>query len=214
MVSAFRDWLRVHRGASEPTLRQYCRGAAELIDELGADVVRWNAQSVRDFLLGRAAECGPPTTQKLITSLRAFLRYVSFAGESRDDLALAVPAVASWRLARLPRCLSEDELARVIAACDGATRGRLRDRAIVLLLSRLGPSNSPYRETPHKAGVVADLVGPAAFATQDMAAQCRTAALLDGRHDLELAQAQVTLLSPAPGGSMEAQDVGDFQGGA
>ncbi|WP_213959965.1 MULTISPECIES: tyrosine-type recombinase/integrase [unclassified Variovorax] len=138
MVSAFRDWLRVHRGASEPTLRQYCRGAAELIDELGADVVRWNAQSVRDFLLGRAAECGPPTTQKLITSLRAFLRDVSFAGESRDDLALAVPAVTSWRLARLPRCLSEDELARVIAACDGTTRGRLRDRAIVLLLSRLG----------------------------------------------------------------------------
>ena len=98
----------------------------------------WNAQSVRDFLLGRAARCGLPTTQKLITSLRAFLRYVSFAGESRDDLALAVPAVASWRLARLPRCLSEDELARVIAACDGTTRGRLRDRAIVLLLSRLG----------------------------------------------------------------------------
>ena len=75
-------------------------------------------------------------------------------------------------------------------------------------------SNSPYRETPHKAGVVANLVGPAAFATQDMAAQCRTAALLDSRHDLELAQAQVTPLSLAPGRSMEAEDVGDFQGGA
>jgi site-specific recombinase XerD len=138
LVSAFRAWLRVHRGASDPTLRQYGRGATELIDELGADVASWNARSVRDFLLRRAAECGRPTTQKLITSLRAFLRYVSFTGESRDDLALAVPAVASWRLARLPRCLSEDELARVIAACDGTTRGRLRDRAIVLLLSRLG----------------------------------------------------------------------------
>src|SRR5438552_8911492 len=79
-----------------------------------------------------------PTTQKLITSLRAFLRYLNFAGESRDDLALAVPAIASWRLARLPRCLSEGELARVIAACDGTTPGRLRDRAILLLLSRLG----------------------------------------------------------------------------
>ena len=138
MVTAFKDWLRVHRGASDPTLRQYSRGAIELIHELGADVASWTAQSVRDFLLGRAARCGPPTTQKLITSLRAFLRYVSFAGESREDLALAVPAVASWRLARLPRCLSEAELARVIAACDGTTRGRLRDRAIVLLLSRLG----------------------------------------------------------------------------
>lgn len=138
LVVAFRDWLRVHRGASDPTLKHYCRGAAELIDELGADVGRWNAHSVRDFLLSRAAKCGLPTTQHLITSLRAFLRYLSFAGESRDDLALAVPAVASWRLARLPRCLSEDELARLIAACDGTTRGQLRDRAIVLLLSRLG----------------------------------------------------------------------------
>lgn len=138
LVSAFRDWLRVHRGASDATLRQYCRGATELIDELGADVARWNAQSVRDFLLGCAAKCGLPTTQKLITSLRAFLRYASFAGESCDDLALAIPAVASWRLGRLPRCLSEDELARVVAACAGTTRGRLRDRAIVLLLSRLG----------------------------------------------------------------------------
>ncbi len=138
LVVAFRDWLHVRRGASDPTLKHYCRGAAELIDELGADVSRWNAHSVRDFLLGRAAKCGLPTTQHLITSLRAFLRYLSFAGESRDDLAMAVPAVASWRLARLPRCLSEDELARLIAACDGTTRGRLRDRAIVLLLSRLG----------------------------------------------------------------------------
>lgn len=138
LVVAFRDWLRVHRGATDPTLKQYCRGATELIDELGADVGKWNAHSVRTFLLGRAAKCGLPTTQHLITSLRAFLRYLSFAGESRDDLAMAVPAVASWRLARLPRCLSEDELARLIAACDGTTRGRLRDRAIVLLLSRLG----------------------------------------------------------------------------
>jgi site-specific recombinase XerD len=138
LVVAFRDWLRVHRGASDPTLKHYCRGAAELIDELGADVGRWNAHSVRDFLLSRAAKCRLPTTQHLITSLRAFLRYLSFAGESRDDLALAVPAVASWRLGRLPRCLSEDELARLITACDGTTRGLLRDRAIVLLLSRLG----------------------------------------------------------------------------
>jgi len=138
LVIAFRDWLRVHRGAREATLRQYCRGATELIDELGADVASWNAQSVRGYLLGRAAKCGRSTTLHLITSMRAFLRYVSFTGESRDDLALAVPAVASWRLARLPRCLAEDELARLIAACDGTTRGRLRDRAIVLLLSRLG----------------------------------------------------------------------------
>jgi site-specific recombinase XerD len=109
-----------------------------LVEALGADAGEWSARAVRDFLLDCAAKCSAPTAQKLITSLRAFLRYLSFTGESRDDLALAVPAIASWRLARLPSCLSEEELIRLIAACDGTTPGRRRDRAIVLLLTRLG----------------------------------------------------------------------------
>jgi site-specific recombinase XerD len=109
-----------------------------LIKALGEDVGKWTVRAVRDFVLDCAGRCGAPTTQKRITSLRAFLRYLNFTGESRDDLALAVPAIASWRLARLPCCLSEEELVRVIAACDGTTPGRLRDRAILLLLSRLG----------------------------------------------------------------------------
>lgn len=138
LVITFRHWLQVHRGASEPTLRMYSRGATEVIKALGEDVGKWTVRAVRDYVLDRASQCGAPTTQKLITSLRAFLRYLNFTGESRDDLALAVPAIASWRLASLPRCLSEEELARVIAACDGTTPGRLRDRAILLLLSRLG----------------------------------------------------------------------------
>jgi site-specific recombinase XerD len=138
IVIAFRDWMRVHRGASEPTLRLYSRHANELTKALGDEVGKWTVRDIRDFVLDRTGKCGAPTTQKRVTSLRAFLRYLNFAGECRDDLALAVPAIAGWRLARLPCCLSEEELARVIAACDGTTPGRLRDRAILLLLSRLG----------------------------------------------------------------------------
>lgn len=93
---------------------------------------------MRAFLLDRASQCGTETTQKLITATRAFLRYLIFCGEARDDLDLAVPAIAHWRLATLPPCLSAEELDRLIAACDGVTPGRLRDRAILLLLSRLG----------------------------------------------------------------------------
>lgn len=138
LVIAFRDWLQVHRGACKSTLDRYSRSAAELIKALGEDVGKWTVRDIRDFVVERAGTCGAPTTQKRITSLRAFLRYLNFTGDSRDDLAVAVPAIASWRLARLPCCLSEAELVRLIAACDGTTPGRLRDRAIVLLLSRLG----------------------------------------------------------------------------
>jgi site-specific recombinase XerD len=138
LVTAFSDWFQVHRGVTQPTLRQYTRGAAELLHVLGEDVSQWNAQAVRAFLLDRASKCGTETTQKLITAMRAFLRYLIYRGEARDDLDLAVPAIAHWRLATLPQCLSAQELERLIAACDGTTPGRLRDRAILLLLSRLG----------------------------------------------------------------------------
>jgi len=138
LVSAFCDWFRTHRGVKEPTLRQYARGATDLLRTLGEDIGQWNAQAVRDFLLERASQCGTPTTQALITSLRAFLRFLNFRGEFRDDLALAIPAVAHWRLARLPRCLSAEEVNRLVAACDGKDLRRLRDRAIVLMLVRLG----------------------------------------------------------------------------
>jgi site-specific recombinase XerD len=138
LVTAFQAWFQTHRGVAQATLRLYSRGAAELLDALGEDVRAWTPQVLRAFLLDRAKQCGAQTTQKLITSLRAFLRYLSFRGEARTDLDLAIPAIAHWRLASLPRCLSAKELALLIAACDGDTPTRLRDRAIVLLLSRLG----------------------------------------------------------------------------
>jgi site-specific recombinase XerD len=138
LVTAFCDWFRTHRGVKEPTLRHYARGATGLVRALGEDVGQWNAQAVRNFLLEQASQSGTSTTQALITSLRAFIRFLNFRGECRDDLAIAIPAVAHWRLARLPRCLSAEEVNRLIAASNGTTSKRLRDRAILLMLARLG----------------------------------------------------------------------------
>src|SRR5260370_3079564 len=138
LVIAFCEWFRTHRGVKEPTLRHYARGATDLLRALGEDVSKWNAQAVRDFLVQRAGQCGTSTTPALISSLRAFLRFLNFCGEFREDLALAIPAVAHWRLARLPHCLSAEEVNRLIAACSGTDPRRLRDRAILLMLVRLG----------------------------------------------------------------------------
>ena len=88
-----------------------------------------------------------PEADHLVASIP---RYLKFCGEARQDLDRAIPAIAHWRLASLPPCLSADELKRLIAACDGDTPTRRRDRAIILLLSRLGL----------RAGDVAQLSGP------------------------------------------------------
>ena len=51
----------------------------------------------------------------------------------------------------------------------------------------------------------------AAFAARDMAAERRGAAALDGRHHLQLAEADMAGIGTAPGGAVLAEDVRDFQ---
>lgn len=138
LITDFREWFQMHRGVQPPTLRLYTRGAAELLASLGEDVGLWEPRALRDFLIKRAEQGRSDSIQKLITSSRAFLRYLSFRGIARDDLDLAIPAVAHWRLAKLPPSLSTDELQRLLATCEGDRPSRLRDKAVLLLLSRLG----------------------------------------------------------------------------
>ena len=50
----------------------------------------------------------------------------------------AIPSVCGWRLSSLPRSLSSSDLESTVETCDIETRQGVRDRAILLLLSRLG----------------------------------------------------------------------------
>jgi len=138
LVVGFRHWLRKHRGAAENTIRLYCRDASHFVIALGDDPACWDAQGVRKYFLDRSGHCGAGSIEKLITSSRVFLRYLSAQGLCKADLDKAVPAYASWRLAELPKYLSTEQVNALIAACDGSSPARRRDRAILLLLSRLG----------------------------------------------------------------------------
>jgi site-specific recombinase XerD len=138
LITEFTAWYQTHRGVAPPTMRHYARGATAMLDALDADVRLWTPRAVRQFLLATVTGGRSESTQKLITAMRAFLRYLAFRGDARADLGLAVPAVAHWRLAAVPRHLTADELTRVVAACEGEAPTRVRDRAMVLLLARLG----------------------------------------------------------------------------
>jgi site-specific recombinase XerD len=138
LVTRFGLWLQKHRGAAGPTVRLYTRDAAVLTSALGADPSGWDAAGIRTFFLERAGHIGQGSIEKLITSMRAYLRYLAVEGKCRADLDKAVPAYACWRLAEFPRYLTAEQVGRLMAACDGDTPGRCRDRAILLLLVRLG----------------------------------------------------------------------------
>jgi site-specific recombinase XerD len=67
-----------------------------------------------------------------------FLRFLIADGKCAVGMDASIPAFAHWHLSSLPRYLQPDEVERVITSCDPATRIGRRDRAILLLLARLG----------------------------------------------------------------------------
>src|SRR6266404_3011524 len=60
---------------------------------------------------------------------------------------------------------------------------------------------------PVAAGVVSDMGVRAILAARDMPAESRRAAALDGRHDLQLAEAHVTGVGVTPRRSVAAEDI-------
>ena len=63
---------------------------------------------------------------------------------------------------------------------------------------------------PVAAAVVGNAPVSAVLAGIDVAAECRRAAVLDRRHDLELGQAEMTGLSGTIAGSFSSEDIGDL----
>src|SRR5438046_10440504 len=67
-----------------------------------------------------------------------FLRFLIAECQCAVGLDAAILTVAHCRLASLPRYLPGKEVERLIASCDRASAVGRRDRAILLLLARLG----------------------------------------------------------------------------
>ncbi len=138
LVNSFRHWMKQHRGVGESILDLYSRYISEMLQVCGQDPKRFDAKGLRAFVFERARSCSRGTAKLIVTALRMFLRYLISKGKCEPGLEHALPTLAHWRLSTLPRYLSGADVERVIAACDGQTPLGARDRAIILLLARLG----------------------------------------------------------------------------
>ena len=89
---------------------------------------------VVEYCRGRNTE----SAKAMVTALRSLLRFLHVTGRVPDSLVGAVPAVANWRLAGLPRTLSAEQVEALIQGCDTGCEVGARDRAVLVMLARLG----------------------------------------------------------------------------
>lgn len=142
IVEVYKHDQRRARGLREPTLKSYEAVIRPFLRfSLGEDPLepaRLTPVDVVQFVTSLQDRYSTHSMKHVRTALRSLFRFLRMKGYCDERLELAVPAVAHWRMATLPRCLNEQQLKQVLKAFDPRTPCGLRDRAIVSCLAMLG----------------------------------------------------------------------------
>jgi len=130
--------MQTHRGTTQATLNGYRLTLTALLHTLGDQPECWTARALRAFVLEQAGQGGMGRAKTVVTAVRMFLRFLIAMGWCPPGLEHALPTIAHWRLASLPKYLPAETIECVLATCNLATPSGVRDRAVLLLLARLG----------------------------------------------------------------------------
>ncbi len=140
LVRSFDSHLQNVAGLMPGTRTQYVRHASLFVKTVfivSVDVTKVTPQAISDFVRSQAARLKPAFCAAPATSMRVFLRFlVAYHGLPAGVIG-AVPTIRQWKLASLPKHLTAEEVDRTLATCDKQSPVGKRDRAILLLLTRL-----------------------------------------------------------------------------
>ena len=142
LVDEYTHHQRRTRGLRPHTLRNRAWFARKLVrSALGTDPIdpsRLTSAAVVAFITSLRHRFSPASMRTVRSSLRSFFGFLRVEGLCGDALEAALPTVAHWRLATLPRSLTEQQVEQVLASFDPSTPCGHRDQAIVQCLATLG----------------------------------------------------------------------------
>jgi len=141
-AQAYERYLRQDRALAKATIINYVPFIVDFLkDRFGAGPVKLSslrAAEVVRFVQSRARRLHVKRAKLMTTALRSFFQYARLRGEVISDLAAAVPVVASWSMASIPRAIPREQTRKLLASIDRKTAMGRRDYAVLLLLARLG----------------------------------------------------------------------------
>jgi len=138
LVTEYGAWMRDRRGLAATTMAYAVRVVQALLGTVGDNPTGLDAAGVRRFVLEYIRQHAPASAGCVTTVVRCFLRWLVVHGRCSPDLVAAVPPMPTWRLATLPLYLADADVERILDACDRPSPVARRDRAMLLLLARLG----------------------------------------------------------------------------
>jgi site-specific recombinase XerD len=136
LIAGYRSWLSFERGLAPETVRGNVELARRFLPGVSVGLI--TGGDVTAFLLAECERVSSASAGVAVYRLRSLLRYLAVCDLAEPGLAAAVPTVARWRDAYVPRFSPAVEIDRLLASVDRSSLVGARDYAILLLLARLG----------------------------------------------------------------------------
>jgi integrase/recombinase XerD len=137
LLEEFTGYLRGERSLAPTTVENYLNQVRPFLAWCAAhrqtSLAGLTIREVNRFVAWRAGSCSAGSVKVAATALRALLRWMFLDGRLGQQLAGGIGPVRYLARAGIPKVLSAAELASMLAVGMSA-----RDRALVLLLARLG----------------------------------------------------------------------------
>ncbi|MDQ6909169.1 MAG: site-specific integrase [Actinomycetota bacterium] len=139
LIHRYRRYLLNERGLAPKTVFGRERTALVfLAQHSDRELHDLDSGDVSRFVTRECRRLSTRSAERLVDGLRSLLRFALVEGLITAPLASAVPSVARWSAAGLPRGLTRDQVAALLSSCDRNRPTGLRDYAILVVLARLG----------------------------------------------------------------------------
>lgn len=143
LLDAYLEWMQHYHHAAAGTRELRAQYLTVFLRRLGPEatpqgVAKLSPERIEALFLSYARKVGKAARRSMQSTLRTFFRFCLHQGYIRGPLDLAVPTLRTYKLASVPRGLTEAQARQVLQGIDRRTAVGRRDYAIVQLLFTYG----------------------------------------------------------------------------
>lgn len=150
LLEAYLGWMRDYQHAAPGTLgiRSHC--LAQFLQWLGPQATpeglqELTSETVEQFFLSYSRNMGRAGRRSMQSALRTFFRFCLHRDYMTRQLDRAVPTLRTYKLATVPRGLTDEQARRVLAGISRGSKAGQRDYAICQLLYTYGVRGGQIR---------------------------------------------------------------------
>ena len=150
LLDAYLAWMANYQHAAEGTLELRAQYLIVFLRWLGPEATPQGLATLRPddvetFFLAYAQKTGTAARRSMQATLRTFFRFCLYQGYVHVPLDLAVPTLRTYRLATVPRGLTDVQAQQVLKTVNRKTCVGRRDYAILQLLFTYGVRGGQVR---------------------------------------------------------------------